>query len=131
MAEGYYKLATQIGGRGAFAAVRLAVEESSPPTSTTVAESELIAKHYIPAAKTGIEYAHEQLILEGQHPPSVNVTILEIQYTTADTLIMFVVYAACLAYCDALGITLKRPILFDGENHQTLFPHGCPKDEYD
>ena len=130
MADGYYKLARQIDGRGAFAAVRLAVEESSSPTSTTVADSELIAQHYVPAAKTGIDYAHEQLILEGQNPPSVNVTILEIQYTTADTAIMFIVYAACLAYCSALGMTLKRPIAFDGEDHQTIFPHGCPKSEY-
>lgn len=130
MAEGYHKLARQIGGRGAFAAVRLAIEESLPPTSTTVLESELIAKHYIPAAKTGIDYAHEQLILEGQDPPSVNVMILEIQYTTSDTAVMFVVYAACLAYCDALGMTLKRPIVFDGQHHQTIFPHGRSKGEY-
>jgi hypothetical protein len=129
MKEGYFKLKRQIGGRGAFAAVKLAAEESSMPTSITVAESGPVAKHYISAATTGIEFAREQLIFEGQHPPHVNVKILEITENPVDTLTMFVVFSACNAYCDAIGMSLKRPIDFDFENHRIIFPLGRPANE--
>lgn len=126
MTEGYYRLARQIGGRGAFAAVKLSVEEATPPTTVTVAESGPIAQHYIAAAKTGIEFAREQLIFEGQHPPHVNVTILEIIENPVDTLALFVVYAASSAFCDAIGMALKRPVGFDCEHHRIVFPIGRP-----
>jgi len=127
MTEGYYKLARQIGGRGAFAEVKLSVDESAPPTTINVAESGPIAQHYIAAAKTGIEFAREQLIFEGQQPPHVNVTILEIIENPVDTSALFVVFAASSAFCDAIGMTLKRPVDFDFEHHRIVFPIGRPK----
>lgn len=125
-AEGYYKLARPSGGRCTFAAVRIAVEKTQDPTTIVIADSDRVAGHYISAAKTGIQYAQDQLILEGQNPPSVNVTILEIQETPADTLPMYVVYAACRAYCDAIGMSLKRPIVFNDSDHLLSFPQGRP-----
>ena len=69
--EGYYKLARQSGGRSTFASVRIAVEEAPHPTTIAIADSGRVTGHYVAAAKTGVQYAHDQLILEGQNPPTV------------------------------------------------------------
>lgn len=122
MTNGYFKLAFQIGGGGAFAAVKLDVHESPGPIRIDVAASGPIAAHYVSAAKTGIEFAHDRLILEGQFPPQVIVTILEISESPVDTRAMLVVYASCNAYCEAIGMHLKRPIEIDREKCRIIFP---------
>lgn len=129
MARGTFKLKRQIGGRGAFAQVTLETQPAAPPTTVKVSDSDSIARHYVSEAKTGINYAWTQLLLEKQNPPHVNVTILDIVESPADTAEMMVVYAAAMAMCDALGMILKRPIELDGSRRTILFPLGSVADD--
>jgi hypothetical protein len=124
MARGTYKLKQQIGGRGAFAWVTLEIEESKPPNNVIISDSNSIAHHFVAAAKTGIQYAQMQLLMERQNPPTVDVTILELIENPVDTREIMVVYAACMAYCDALKLTLKNPIKLDSTNRCISFPLG-------
>ncbi|MFT7640977.1 MAG: hypothetical protein ACI9G1_002721 [Pirellulaceae bacterium] len=78
MTHGSFTLNRQIGGRGAFAKVTLDVQSCAPPNRIEIAASGNIATHYIPAAKTGVQFAWPQLLLENQNPPNVIVTIREI-----------------------------------------------------
>jgi hypothetical protein len=124
MPQGKFRLLAQKGGRGAFASVTLEIEVSESPTRVTVAETESVPRYYVSAAETGIRFALEQLMFEGHKPPSVNVVITEIVESTVDTTEMMVVYAAANALCDGLGLSLLRPIEFDGTNHRMIFPLG-------
>jgi hypothetical protein len=129
MTRGTFTLKRQIGGRGAFAKITLETQPAAPPTSVNVSDTGNVARHYVSAAKTGINFAWTQLLLENQNPPHVIVTILEIVESPADTVEMMVVYAAAMAMCDALGMTLKRPIEFDATRRTISFPLGGVADD--
>ena len=124
MATTTYKLARQIGGRGAFARVTIDVVETNEPFKVYVSEGLERPSSYIAAAIFGIEFAREQVFTEHSYLPGARVTILNIEESPADTLLLHVAYAAYHAFCDAIGASLDRRIEIDGGNQCMLFPLG-------
>jgi hypothetical protein len=110
----------QVGGRGCFARVRLEVTPSEPPYKVEVADC-ILDRHYLPAVETGINYAWQRLLLEGQEPPHVSIRVLELATCIGDTSEIMVVYVSALALCDGLSMTLRDPIEVDKANRRVSF----------
>ena len=124
MPRGSYTLRQQVAERGAFASVTLDVRDCDPPTRVVIAPDGNVPEHYIHSANTGVQFALTQLILEHQEPPSLEISIKEIIGTAADTLEMMIVYAAANALCDALNVSLYRPVEIDIAKGVITFPLG-------
>jgi len=107
MGIGEATLKRQIAGRGAFARVRLETCPGRPPNKFEVF-AEVENSHYVPVVHAATLYAWERLLYEGKNPPHVDVRVLNLVESTADTAAMHVFYASVCAYCVAIGVQLDH-----------------------
>ena len=114
MTIGEFHLKRQIGGRGAYAKVRLDVIPASPPFRFESSEVDC-DRFYVAVVHTAVLYSMERLRLENKNPLHVNVRLLELTTSDVDTSVMQVFYASVHAYCNALGLQFDKPLEFEIE----------------
>jgi len=117
MRLGHGKVAHQVGGAGAFAEVRIELNEAEQfsisfeqdAASDTNADGSPI---FATGVEFGIRYAIERLWLHRQEPKTYAVNVTELRTMVVDSTLGWVAYAAAQAYFNALGID-EDPIDLD------------------
>lgn len=130
MAIGTCKFWRQIGGRGCYAFVRLDVETSDMPAEIDISAIGDQQRFLIPAVQTGIDLALDLTrqqwvdVATNTSPTKLSfhrVKVLEVKYAPADSSEIMFVYAAAMAFADALNIHLDIPIKVDRETNARYF----------
>lgn len=125
--SGKFRLRKQWAGGASFAVVGLCVEESGEPgqgIEVSPAEDVWCGRPFLAAIEVGVHYARRKLSAEGHPIPSLAVSVTEFQYRTVDTTLMGVVFASTMAFCDAMGMELKRPPAYTEGGLDLVFPQS-------
>jgi hypothetical protein len=121
---GHYRFSRQVGGWGAYADVRVAVQPTETPTVEVLFD--VPGLHSDPrwydweaGARFGVHYAIERspLVKTG-----IRVRITGISTNPVDSSSLTVAFATCCAVWDALGLTPANPPSFDECSKSFRFP---------
>lgn len=112
MMTGSYSLTQQVGSKGYFAKMSVAVE-STDSIACEVEFSEAALCEWTAGAAFGITHAWEIYLLSNPPKKGLKVKVLEIEGHFIDTTNLVVAYAGAMAVWAALGWHPTKPLSFD------------------